>query len=57
MILIPDSDMQTTVKVAAINQVKDYGFTAGPYDYKSPTLDPQVTSDVVAKIKEDLKLK
>jgi hypothetical protein len=56
IVLIQDNDTQTTARIAAINQAKDYGFTAGPYDYKDPTIEPQLTSDVVGKIKEDLKL-
>lgn len=56
VVLIRDSDTQTTVRIAAITQAKDFGFTAGPYDYKPPIIDPETTNDVVRKIKEDLKL-
>jgi hypothetical protein len=56
IVLIADSDSQTTVRIAAITQAKDFGFTAGPYDYKPPVIDSETTSGVVGKIKEDLKL-
>ena len=56
VVLIRDSDTQTTLRIAAISQAKDYSFTAGPYDYKTPVIDAGTTGDVVAKFKEDLKV-